>query len=372
MRGPCWCGLERTKPADSLKSGSIDGYRRWYRPDAAFDRRSAALESWLQAARREAARPDRRPHLHNPAARLLAALALPLLLAACGGQVDDQGNVDTADLEYGAYVHKLPMADAAAKPVNTASAHLTYYGGKVIQKVKVVKVQYGSGTYQSFIGAAGASSMAGFYSAVVNSNYMDWLVEYDTASPKQTISRGTYSGGYSITPSSTRNKATITDANIQAEISAQIAAGKLPAPDDNTLYMVHFPKGKTISQGGSKSCQAGGFCAYHGTFKRNSQDVFYGVLPDMSAGSGCDTGCGSGSAFGNQTSVASHELIEAVTDAEVGLATTVGKPLAWYDAANGEIGDICNAQQGSITSGSTTYTVQKEWSNALASCIVHK
>ena len=304
--------------------------------------------------------------------RLLAALALPALLAACGGQLDDEGQVDTADLEYGANVHKLPMTDAATKPVNTASAHLTYYGGKVIQKVKVVKVQYGAGTYASFIGGTGASTMAGFYGAVTASTYFDWLTEYNTATPKQTIARGTYAGGYAITPASSRNKATITDANIQAEISAQVTAGKLPTPDDNTIYMMHFPHGKTISQGGSKSCASGGFCAYHGTFKRNSQNVYYGVFPDMAAGSGCDTGCGSGSAFGNVTSVASHELIEAVTDAEVGLATVVGKPLAWYDSALGEIGDICNAQQGSITSGGATYTVQKEWSNASGACIVHK
>ena len=310
--------------------------------------------------------------MRNQSIRLLTALALPAFLAACGGQVDDEGQVDTADLEYGANVHKLPMADAAVKPVNTASVHLTYFGGKVIQKVKVVKVQYGAGTYASFIGGTGASTMAGFYGAVTASIHFDMLSEYNTASPAQTISRGTYAGGFSITPASSRNKATITDVNIQAEISAQVTAGKLPAPDDNTIYMVHFPHGKTISHGTSKSCVGGGFCAYHGTFKRNAQNVYYGVLPDMSAGSGCDTGCGSGAPFANETSVASHELVEAVTDAEVGLATVVGKPLAWYDTANGEIGDICNAQQGTITSGATTYTVQKEWSNAAGACIVHK
>ncbi len=93
----------------------------------------------------------------------------------------------------------------------------------------------------------------------------------------------------------------------------------------------------------------------------------------MSAGSGCDTGCGGSSVFNNQTSVASHELIETITDAEVGLASVVGPPLAWYDSANGEIGDICNGQQGSIVGGDgRTYTVQKEWSNGSNACIVHK
>ena len=137
--------------------------------------------------------------------------------------------------------------------------------------------------------------------------------------------------------------------------------------------MVDFPKGKKISLSGTHSCVAGGFCAYHSTFKRNGQYVFYGVLPDMSAGSGCDRGCGNGSAFANQSSVASHEMIEAVTDAEVGLATVLGKPLAWYDPNNGEIGDICNGQQGTVTGGDgKTYTVQKEWSNAANACIVKK
>ena len=38
-------------------------------------------------------------------------------------------------------------------------------------------------------------------------------------------------------------------------------------------------------------------------------------MPDMQAGSGCSTGCGTSSVFGNYTSVTSHELVEAMTDA---------------------------------------------------------
>jgi len=133
---------------------------------------------------------------------------------------------------------------------------------------------------------------------------------------------------------------------------------------------MHFPQGKTITEGsGSASCSV--FCAYHGTFTRNNASVYYGVLPDMGPGSGCATGCGNAATtFQNQTSVASHELIEAVTDAEVGLATVVGPPLAWYDATNGEIGDICNAQQGSfVGTDGTTYVIQQEFSNQQNDCI---
>jgi len=301
--------------------------------------------------------------------KAVRVVPLVLVLAACGGNLE--GDEDTADIEYGTAVHKLPWRDQSAPTPQATTPHLQYFGGKVLSSVKVVQVLYGSGTYQSFVSGSGTGTMSAFYTGVTKSAYFDWLTEYNT--PSRSIGRGSFAKKVAIAPATSRDKATISDANIQAEISAQIGKGILPAPDANTLYMVDFPKGKTITQGGSRSCVAGGFCAYHGTFKRNSTEIYYGVLPDMSAGSGCDVGCGRGTAFGNQTSVASHEMIEAVTDAEVGLATVLGPPLAWYDPNNGEIGDICNGQQGTITGGDGhSYTVQKEWSNAAKACIVHK
>lgn len=295
------------------------------------------------------------------------ALFVALTLAACGG-ADNSEEQDGAELSYGTYVHKLPVGASDAAPRNTAGAHLNYYGGKVLQNVKVVQVVYGAGTYLGNITGTAAPTVASFYGSILQSNYLDWLSEYNTSSPLQRIGRGTFSKKVTITPASSRNGSIVSDAAIQAEISAQIGAGKLPAADNNTIYMINFRKGQHITQGSSGSCVAGGFCAYHGTFKRGSQEVYYGVIPDFSAGSGCDAGCGHSSQFGNTTSVSSHELIEAVTDAEVGLATVVGKPLAWYDPNNGEIGDICNGQQGSING----YTVQLEWSNQKNACIAHK
>lgn len=261
------------------------------------------------------------------------------------------------------------------------TANLKYYGAKVVPNAKVIQVLYGTGTYAAGIasgGTATATRLGDFYSAIMNSPYVDWLSEYNTVGLNgqdglpgfnQTIGRGTWGGMFQITPLSSRNGSTITDAQIQAELLAQINAGSVPANDQNTIYMINFPAGKTISQGSSSSCVAGGFCAYHGTLVRSGVSVYYGVLPDMSASSGCATGCGNDpSAFNNQTSVASHELIETITDAEVGIGTQVARPLAWYDTAGGEIGDICNAQQGTING----WVVQKEWSNQAGACIVQK
>jgi hypothetical protein len=288
---------------------------------------------------------------------------------------DEQDSDDNAFLEtgplYSIMKKQVDEGHAGTGFINRSGPHLNYYGGPVISKVKVVVVIYGTGTYLTGITNPTAPSIASFLTQVTKSAYFTWLTEYNT--PTQTIGTGSYSESVQITPAAARNGSTITDAQIQAELSSQMTAGHIPAPDNNTIYMVFFPKNKKITEGGSTSCVAGGFCAYHGTFKRNGQYVFYGVLPDMSPGTLCNTGCGGSSQFNNQTSVLSHELVEAVTDAGVGLAIVYGPPLAWYDPNNGEIGDICNGIQGTVLgSDNITYTVQKEWSNQSNACIVHK
>lgn len=279
----------------------------------------------------------------------------------------------------------MPRGSAAVRAGSApAGAHLTYYGGKVISHVKVIDVLYGPGTYTPEVTGTGPNTIAAFYAGITNSTYMDWLSEYNTTAgqnPAQTIGRGSYVAQFQIAPSAANaptaaNKcgssgATIgvTDSQIQAELQAQITAKVLPAPDGNTYYAVQFPHNVSISQGGSCSGTAGGFCAYHGTVVTPSE-FYYGVLPDF-ATTGMQTGCGGGSQYANESSVSSHELIEAATDAEVGIATVLDAPLAWYDQNNGEIGDICSAQQGAVTGGDgQQYTVQKQFSNLQNDCVV--
>ena len=305
---------------------------------------------------------------------LCAMLLMPLSAALASPGDESPGAQVLQPAQLHARLGCLGGSNAAPYLRNASApsgAHLNYYGGRVLSNVKIIMVLYGSGTYQSFIANDAAPSMASFYQQVVNSSYLDWLCEYGT--PTQTIGRGTYGGKVAITPSSANNRNPIDDSNIQAELQRQIQLGGLPAPDANTLYMVHFPQGKTITMGGTGSCVAGGFCAYHGTIA-GSPEIFYGVMPDMSAGSGCATGCGQGAtALDNQSSVCSHELIEAITDPEVGLATTYSAPLSWYDPAYGEIGDICNAMQVQfVGTDGHIYTVQAGFSNMANDCIASR
>ena len=276
-----------------------------------------------------------------------------------------------------------PAANAAKPPKGKKGApppaptptgpHLNYYGGRVISNVKIVPV-----FWTANIDPEVKSQIGTFYSDFTGSPAFDWLSEYDTtiksvsgkAGTGQHIGRGTAVAPVVITPKQAGSN--INDAQIQKELAAQIKAKKLPAPDLNTMYMMHFPKGFVIKSGSGLSCQA--FCAYHGTMNKT---VYYGVIPDGSVGSGCDKGCGSGTPLGNLTASAAHEITEAVTDAQVGAAGSgIGPPIAWYDPnkdASGqqyaEIGDICAAYEAPLAVNGRTWTIQKEWSNKHNGCI---
>jgi len=318
-------------------------------------------------------------------------VGLSLVAGCTAPRTDDQDDVTVRagavsqaprgvlPMQHGQAMRSRNQLTAASAP---AGAHLAYFGGRVVSNIQVVQVIWGTGSYIPEVLSTGSPSMASFYQGVLNSPYVDWLTEYNTpAQPtgtNQTIGRGSFSMQVTITPSAANNGSTITDAQIQAELSAQIAAGTLPAPthdaagNNNTYYALFFPHGKVISQGGETSCVF--FCAYHGTIANagGAGEVYYGVHPDFQAGSGCESGCGSApTVYGNYTHVASHELIETVTDGEVGLATTFAPPLAWYDQTNGEIGDICVGQNGTVVgSDGVTYNVQKEFSNSASDCVV--
>ena len=252
----------------------------------------------------------------------------------------------------GALAHKpkskwVAAAQGQSAP-GPAGAQLTYQGGPVLQAAKIIVVYWGASVDASVQAGIGA-----YFADITNSSYFDWLSEYDANG--MTIGRGSYAGQFTITPST--QAGTLDDTQIGAEVDAQISSGKLPANDANSLYMVYFPPGVTITSGGQQSCVQ--FCAYHSTLQRqNGTNLYYGVMPDL--GGACAGGCGGGSIFQSTTEVSSHEMIEAVTDPAVGINV-----LSWYDNTNGEIGDIC-VGNGDAVDG---YQVQLEWSNKQNACV---
>lgn len=260
-------------------------------------------------------------------------------------------------------------------------SHLTYFGGPVISNVEIVQVLYGAGSYDPQVAGTATPSMGNFYSDITNSGFMDMLSEYNTpvlGGTGQTIGHGSFLGTFQIVPSPGNSGFVITDDQIQAELLAQIGAGHLPPPsvdaqgNPNTLYMMFFPQEVQINLGGALSCI--NFCAYHGTTHNlfGVNNVLYGVHPDFQPGGiGCNFGCGTSTVFGNTTAVSSHELAEAITDADVGIAVVFGPPLGWVDFNTGEeIGDICEPQTGEYVANGTSYHIQMEFSNAANNCIL--
>ncbi len=250
----------------------------------------------------------------------------------------------------GHFPHGLPALHPAGK------GEMDYYGGPVFTSVKVISVMWGSGVNPQIV-----SGIGGFYTAATNSTFFDIMAQYATnltgvdghKGTNQQIGRGTWVEQVVITPFN--KKTTLTDKAVQKELVKQIAAGKLPAPDANTLYMTYFPPGITIELGSSKSCSS--FGAYHEGFKNAAYGgVFYGVMPDC------------GYTFNDSTVVSSHELAEATTDNYPTPGSSPKYPQAWNTTDGYEIGDLCEGYSGTLKAGKTSYTVQQIYSNAIANC----
>lgn len=286
--------------------------------------------------------------------RAMNLLSVSLLaMSACA--VDENTNEDLTLVDSQSVAHLLPLQTSAKVSESApAGAHLSFFGGPVLKNVHVAPLYWNANV-------AFQSNLNLFYNDVPNSTLYNILSQYSS------IGHGNGQAGFVDSKTTT----SLTDAAVQQEVFNQLAAGHLPLPNANTYYPVHFPSGVSITAAdGSRSCVQ--FCAYHSTFQVSVSGVItnvnYGVVPDQ--GGSCAGGCGNNpSRVNNLDSVASHELVEATTDPAVGLATTFAAPLAWYDRTNGEIGDICNGQQGTTTGNGRTYTIQLEFSNSANNCV---
>jgi hypothetical protein len=164
----------------------------------------------------------------------------------------------------------------------------------------------------------------------------------------------------------------LADADVQTWLMGKLSgpdAGTLeggapwPQPDGETVYMIDYPSGVTISQGGGTSCME--FFGYHDDIKlSNTTYVTYSVVarcPPFPMTSAIDS----------ITAIASHELIEATTDPLVSDDPAWAEPdtdhTAWEIPAGGELGDMC-AGFGNVfyTPSDVPYLVQRSWSNEAA------
>lgn len=268
-----------------------------------------------------------------------------------------------------------PLSAAAAAsaallaPAPVAAQPLVYYGGRVISNVEVVQI-----AWSGAVDAAYLADLTAFYKAILASTYLDWLTEYDTIGKvgfvdnmpgsEQHIGRGTFAGAFVITP--VNGKTQLEDAEIGAELAAQLKSGALPAPtldakgNVNSLYMFDFPPGYTIVLEGFLSCDY--FGGYHSTISYEGKSVPYGVHPHC------------GYDMNTTTFVHTHELVEAITDTEPGLVADfyapTARPIAWVEVEKNfwealECADLCQGKYEQIAG----YFVATNWSNFAGGCV---
>jgi hypothetical protein len=159
----------------------------------------------------------------------------------------------------------------------------------------------------------------------------------------------------SITPAPAM---TVDDSTIQSWLAQEIAANALPLPTADTVYVLYYPTGTTItlSLNGANLTSCADFGGYHSEAAYNQTHIVYAVIPR----------CGNLAAV---TGAASHELIEASTDPHPFTGPAYDQvdeaDFEWQLAVGGgEVADMCAQFPGVLTQfASLPYTVQRSWSN---------
>jgi hypothetical protein len=150
------------------------------------------------------------------------------------------------------------------------------------------------------------------------------------------------------------------DSTVRQLVQSMVASGGVPAPDDQTLYVLYFPAGTIVRLDGTSACAPPGTTGWHDVVTVAPADggapvaAAYAVLPRC------------GSDLGSMTYAASHEIVEAATDPspENAPALQMTDP-AWLTFGP-EVADVCIALETNLSATDSGYLVQRSWSNASA------
>jgi hypothetical protein len=228
------------------------------------------------------------------------------------------------------------------------------YGGPVLQNPKLVPVFF-SGDDPTF-----TAKLTDFVSNLGATPYFAAAV-----------------GEYGVSPATAHAPVQLTetappaidDTAIQTWLKAKLNGDDplWPSNDANTVYVLHYPAGTTVTLQGQTSCSA--FGGYHGDVQldaaHGSAYVAYAVIPRC-ASFGTLTGIDA------TTGAESHEIAESVTDPypqdNPAYATADDAHFEWVRfLGGGEVGDMCAQFAGAFTKfAGFDYTVQRIWSNAHA------
>ncbi len=276
---------------------------------------------------------------------VLVATLLVVTSVAFGQNPSDLNNPNT---------HQFPI-QGWAKPGGAGAQNLIYHsGGEVIPVAHVVMIFWGP----TFTGsdATYAQTLQSFRNQFGTNPQYNVITQYyeNSGTGNQFIQLTNLADGTADWFDTNTPPTNVTDADVQAEVGRYLASN---AFDNSAIYEVFIPSTSYSSNGNSTSC--GGpnlaYCAYHGHFSLNGNDVKYSIEPYPSC-AGCHA---SGfTVVQDQEHFVCHETREAVTDADLN---------AWFDRRGYEADDKCAWSPAPfIVNG---YGYQYEWSNAASGCV---
>ena len=235
-----------------------------------------------------------------------------------------------------------------------------YNGGPVINNPQVFACFVGD--WSSTANQNRAARLGQFLTDLMSSTYMNILSQYGCGSSGTLVN--------SVFISSSDHDLSATD--IQNILQNAINGSTIPEPTTpNNFYILFLDDATAVNDtaAGATMCESSGNDAFgfHDSFITTAGNAcIFGVIPgltDSCLTNSCahDSTCSlklAETQEQRQTQVTSHEFSEAISNPRVGTSNE-----AWSRPGNPhENGDICNGEQGTITVGSNTWTVQQMYS----------
>lgn len=317
--------------------------------------------------------------------RLFALAVVAAFAAACSDRPapTQPGGPSFLDLANGqSHVHVMPTKAQAlglgdARPGGGGGGHkantgIFYHGGPVIFQTNVVAVYWaGSPIYSggpapgtTGPGSSDGSLIGHFLRNLGGSPYFNINATYFDGTNTHVQNVVNYTGFWAANTNVPASGASVSDAQIQAELIAGFTSGAITF-DQNTLYEVF--SGPGVNLGGGFGTQ---YCAYHGHFTWNGNDVKYSAMPhDYDFPSACAALVGSPNddfAADAEVNTLAHETEETTTDPDLN---------AWFDRRGQENADKCawtfgavyttgNGSAANMNLGGKDFLVQRNWVNA--------
>ena len=248
---------------------------------------------------------------------------------------------------------------------------IDYHGGPIIYTQKVAAIYWSNATIYPGGPAPGTNgpgsadgSLVGFFmSHLGGSPYYNINTTYYDGGGTHVQNSVTYTQYWAANTNVPLPGQPVLDSQIQAQIVAGFTSGKLTY-DPSTLYLVFTDV--LVNLGGGFGTV---YCAYHGNFTWNGNDVKFGAMPHDIDFFDCNALTGSPNndpAADAEVNTLAHETEETNTDEDLN---------AWYDASGNENADKCawtfgatyttqNGSTANMNLGGKDFLVQQNWVNA--------